>query len=37
MKFRFEVVDVEIQQHVFVVKYVGCNRCGICIRYYRNI
>jgi hypothetical protein len=26
---NLEVDNIEIQQHVLVVKYFGCNRCGI--------
>jgi len=27
-----KVVNIEILQHVLVVKYLGCNMCGIGIR-----
>jgi hypothetical protein len=27
--FKLEDGNIEIQQHVLVVKYFGCNRCGI--------
>jgi hypothetical protein len=35
--FRFEAVNIEILQHLFVVKHLDCNRCGIDIRYYMMI
>jgi len=35
-RFRIEVVNVEILQHVFVVRHLCCNRCSICLRDYRN-
>jgi hypothetical protein len=31
-RLRFEIVNVEIMQHVFVVKYFCCYGYGICIR-----
>jgi len=30
-RFRFEIL-----QHLLIVKYFGCNRCGIGIQDYRN-
>ena len=29
MRFRLEIVNIDILQHVLVVKYFGCNWCGI--------
>jgi len=34
-RLRFEIVSIEIMQHMFVVKYFCCYRYGICIWYYR--
>jgi hypothetical protein len=33
-RLRLEIVNIEILQHLLVVKYFGCNRCG---RGMRNI
>jgi hypothetical protein len=32
-----EVVNIEILQHMFVIKYLSYNRCSISIQDYRNI
>jgi hypothetical protein len=34
--FRLEVFSVWFLQHILVVKYFGCKKCGIGIRDYRN-
>ena len=34
-RFRFEIINIEIMQHVFVIKYLCCHRYGISIRDYR--
>ena len=34
-RLRFEIVNIEIMQHVFVVKYFCCYRYDLCIRDYR--
>ena len=33
-RFRLEIVNIEILQHILVVKYFDCNRYGIGIRDY---
>ena len=34
-RFRLEIVNIEILQHLLVVKYFVCNRCGIGIGDFR--
>ena len=34
-KLILQVINVEILQHIRVVEYFGCDRCGICIRNYQ--